>query len=41
MAATRWRQSSAAAALCRLAAAGRIVYRPGARRGQVGRYFAK
>lgn len=36
---TRWRQSSAAAALCRLAAAGRVEYRPGARRGQVGRYF--
>jgi hypothetical protein len=40
MASTRWRQSSAAAALCRLAAAGRITYRPGARRGQVGRYVA-
>jgi hypothetical protein len=37
---SRWRQSSAAAALCRLAAAGRITYRPGARRGQVGRYVA-
>ena len=37
---TRWRQSSTAAALCRLAAAGRLEYRPGARRGQVGRYVA-
>jgi len=38
---TRWRQSSAAAALCRLAAAGRIEYRPGARRGQTGRYVVE
>lgn len=35
---TRWRQSSAAAALCRLAAAGRLQYLAPARRGQVGRY---
>jgi hypothetical protein len=41
MAHTRWRQSSAAAALCRLAKpGGRLVYVPGARRGQVGRYVA-
>lgn len=38
---TRWRQSSAAAALCRLAAAERIAYRAPAKRGQTGRYVAR
>lgn len=39
---TRWRQSSAAAALCRLAKpGGRIVYVTPARRGQVGRYVSR
>lgn len=36
----RVRQSQASPALCRMAAAGRISYRPGARRGQLGRYVA-
>jgi hypothetical protein len=35
---TRWSQTSASATLCRLAAAGRIDYRPPAKRGQVGVY---
>jgi transposase len=38
---TRWHHGQASATLCRLAAAGRIDYRPPARRGLMGAYLTK